>query len=147
MPGTLGNSVMKAIITSPLHSLLGQGFAVITVRGRRTGKVYATPINVLKESDGFTVVSLRSRTWWRNLRGGALAKLRVAGVEYAVHGEIIEEQERVEQGLDAFFRRIPGAARYYGIHIGPDGQISRSDLEKAASERVIIHLRPVQAAG
>ncbi len=146
MPGSLANSFMKAIITSPLHSLLGQGFAVITVRGRRTGKVYATPINVLEESDGFTVVSLRSRTWWRNLRGGASAELRVGGVEYTVQGQVIEEQEQVGQGLDAFFRRIPGAAKYYGIHVGPDGQIPRADLEKAASERVIIRLKPVRAA-
>ena len=44
MSGNLGNLFMKTIINSPLHPLLGSGIALITVRGRKTGKPISTPV-------------------------------------------------------------------------------------------------------
>jgi hypothetical protein len=79
MPSSIGNFFIKAIVNSPLHPLLGDRFAVITVDGRKTGKQYSSPINVTRDDGMFTATSLRNRTWWRNLRGGRLAKLRVSG--------------------------------------------------------------------
>jgi len=37
MPGAFGDFFMKTMINSPLHPLLGPGFAVITVTGRKMG--------------------------------------------------------------------------------------------------------------
>ena len=62
MSGNLGNLFMKTIINSPLHPLLGSGIALITVRGRKTGKPISTPVNVVNDGDGLLVVSLRNRT-------------------------------------------------------------------------------------
>jgi len=69
MPGSFGNFFMKAILNSPLHGLLGDSFAVITVTGHKTGRAISTPVNVSFADNCYTVVSTRDRTWWRNLRG------------------------------------------------------------------------------
>jgi len=69
MPSALENFFMKAIINSPFHSLLGESFAVITFEGRKSGKRYSTPVNVARVDSTWIVVSMRERTWWRNLRG------------------------------------------------------------------------------
>jgi hypothetical protein len=78
MPDSIGNAFMKAILNSPLHSLLGDRFAVVTVEGRKTGKQYATPINVTRDGSVFTATGLKNKTWWRNLRGGRSASLHVS---------------------------------------------------------------------
>jgi deazaflavin-dependent oxidoreductase (nitroreductase family) len=138
MPDSIGNAFIKAILNSPLHPLLGERFAIVTVVGRKTGKQYATPINVTKNGDAFTATSLRSRTWWRNLRGERRASLRVSGQVLPVCGEVIEDQERVADGLARLFHLHPDDARFLGIHLLPDGAPPGDDLRRAAGERVIV---------
>ena len=136
----ISNFFMKAIVNSPLHPLLGDKFAVITVEGRKTGKLYSTPINAVKEGDTFTVVSLRSRNWWRNLKGGRPAKLRVSGKQYSVRGEVLEDHGAVAGSLARCFKQNPDCARYFGVRLASDGEPVRDDLDKATDGRVIIRL-------
>lgn len=142
MPGKLVNRFLIGIIESPLHPLVGPRLAVIRVVGRRTGRTYATPINIDREGDGWMVTSLRSRTWWRNLRDGHQAKLTLAGRGYSVEGSLVEESEAVKAGLAAYFRRHPRECRYYGVRLGADGRPLDEDVRRVAAERVIIRLRP-----
>lgn len=142
MPGTFGNFFMKAIINSPLHGLLGDSFAVITVTGRRTGRVLSTPVNVSYANDCYTVISMRDRTWWRNLRGDAPAQLRVGGKTFQVRGEIIEDPVAVQEELRQYFMRHPGNAKYFNIPLTPEGEPDPEGLQRAAEERLIIRLHP-----
>ena len=146
MPNAISNFFMKAIVNSPLHPLLGSHFAVITFEGRKSGKRYSTPINVTRDGDTFTAVSLRNRNWWRSLRGGRLAQLRVVGKQYIVCGEVLEEHGAVVTGLAQYFKQNPGYARYFGVSLAPNGQPSGEDLVRAADERVVIRLRLATAA-
>ena len=146
MPGKISNFFMKTIVNSPLHPLLGNRFAVITFEGRKTGKQYSTPINVTQEGDTFTSVSLRRRNWWRNLRGGRQAKLRVSGKQYAVRGEVLEDHAAVVDGLQQYFKQDPAYARYFSVRLASDGGPVSEDLNRAADEHVIIRLRPATAA-
>ena len=144
MPSAIGNFFIQTIVSSPLHPRLGSGFAVITVEGRKTGRLYSTPINVVNEGGLFTVFSLRGRHWWRNLRGGRLAQLRLSGKQYSVRGEVIETRGEVLAGLRCHFERYPSRAKYFGVRLAADGQPARDDLERAAGERVIIRLLPAK---
>ncbi|OGO67785.1 MAG: hypothetical protein A2Z37_02295 [Chloroflexi bacterium RBG_19FT_COMBO_62_14] len=47
MPSRLSNFIVKSTLTSALHPILGEGFAVITVAGGRSGRQYSTPINLI----------------------------------------------------------------------------------------------------
>jgi deazaflavin-dependent oxidoreductase (nitroreductase family) len=140
MSGNLGNIFMKAIINSPLHPLLGSSFAVITVEGRKTGKPIATPVNVMNDGAGLTVVSLRSRTWWRNLRGGKPATLRLGGRQLSVRGDVLEAQNDVAQAFAGLFARFPNYAKYYGVRPAADESVAREMLERLADKHVVIHL-------
>jgi hypothetical protein len=144
MPGSFANSFVKAIVQSPLHFLVGSGIGVISVKGLRSGKVYATPINLMPDGNGFMAVSLRSRTWWRNLRGGQPAELHMKGQTQKVRGEVVEERELVRYSLGAYFAQHPGMAKYFKVQIATDGKPYMADLEREASERVLVWLRPAQ---
>jgi deazaflavin-dependent oxidoreductase (nitroreductase family) len=142
MPSALGNFFMKALINSPIHSLLGDSLAVITFKGRKSGRRYSTPINVVRVDNAWTVVSLKERTWWRNLRNGGKAELRLAGQRVQVRGEVVEDRAEVLTGLTNYFSLYPGYIRYFDIHLGSDGQLVKEELERAAEGRVLIRLRP-----
>jgi deazaflavin-dependent oxidoreductase (nitroreductase family) len=143
MPSGFGNFFVKALLYSPLHPIFGDGIAVITVRGRKTGRAYTTPVNAVREGDTFTVVSRRSRTWWRNLRGGAAAELRVSGKRFVTQAEVIEGYGEVVEGLMRYFERNPRYAKYFQVGVTEAGQPVRQHVEREARGRVIIHLRSV----
>jgi deazaflavin-dependent oxidoreductase (nitroreductase family) len=142
MPNAIGNFFVTSIASSPLHPLLGPGLAVIAVQGRKTGKRIVTPINVTPDETGFTATSLRSRNWWRNLRSGGQAELRVGGRLRRVCAEVVEEQAAVAAGFARYFEQHPNYARYFGLPLGSDGRPAPQDLERLAAERVIVRLRP-----
>ncbi len=140
MPSVVGNFFIKTIVNSPLHGLLGDSFAVITVEGRKTGRKFSTPINVKRQGDAWILVSMRERTWWRNLRNNRPALLHVGGKRLIVHGEIVEDHAAVAVGLSDYFRHYPAYSKYFGIQLGPDGKLDPVDLERAASEQILVRL-------
>jgi deazaflavin-dependent oxidoreductase (nitroreductase family) len=142
MPGSVGNAFMMALLRSPMHSLLGDGLAVITVTGRKTGRKISTPINVSREGDGFSVVSFRSRTWWKNLLAGRPGELRIGGKTIAVTAKIDDRPEDVAEGLGVYLEHHPGYAKYFRIQSGQDGRFPAEDIARAAKDRVMIHLAP-----
>jgi deazaflavin-dependent oxidoreductase (nitroreductase family) len=142
LPSAIGNFFITAIIRSPLHPLLGDSFAIIMVKGRKSGRRIATPINVVRQGDGYDVVSYRSRTWWRNLRGGRTGMLHVGGKTIAVAARIIEDPSGVMKGMKRYFHRYPGYAKYFGIRTDSDGGIAVKELQQVVKDRVMIHLMP-----
>lgn len=135
-----GNQFMIAFIRSPLGGLFGKGLAVITLKGRKTGNDISVPINVIEDPDKYTVISLRTRTWWRNLRGGAEASLWTGGKTTNVFGSVFESPAEVNLSLSQFFSTHSNMAKYFKVGLNPDGSLIASDLEKAADERVVIKL-------
>lgn len=141
MPNAIGNWFIKAILRSPLHPLLGSSFGLITVTGRKTGAAYATPVNAVHDGDSFTVVSLKNRSWWRNLRGGKPATLLLLGKEHLVHGRVLESGDEVADGLNEYLARHPAQAKYFHVRLTPDRRPVREDLERAAENRVLVRLQ------
>jgi deazaflavin-dependent oxidoreductase (nitroreductase family) len=133
---------MKRLITSPLHSVLGSNLAVITVTGRKSGKLISTPVNVTFDGQTYTVISMRQRTWWRNLRDKPAAQLHVGGKQLEVQGAVIESADAVSQSLQSYFERNPKTVKYFGAKLNSDGRVEPSDLQRLANERVVIQLRP-----
>jgi hypothetical protein len=140
-----GNRLMTMLIASPLGGWMGEGLAVVEVRGITTGHAYRTPINVEADGDGYIATSRRERTWWRNLRHGAEAVLTIRGRRRRWRCQVIESIPDVRLGLEAMFARQPARARYFNIRLGSDGRPIAGDLDQAAAERLIIHFRPADS--
>jgi deazaflavin-dependent oxidoreductase (nitroreductase family) len=143
MPNNFGNSFVKVLLNSPFHFLFGPNVALVTVTGRKTGNAISTPINVTRDGNVYVATSTRTRTWWRNLRGGAIAQLHVTGQTIQVHGEVVETVSEVTDSLRRYFQQNPQLAKYFNVHLGADGQPVQADLQRAATERVIIRFQPM----
>jgi deazaflavin-dependent oxidoreductase (nitroreductase family) len=80
---------------------------LISFTGRKSGKSYSTPINYAREGDTITLISKRSRAWWKNLQGGAPVTVLVQGKEQSGAAEavtpddqtIIAELQKVYSGI------------------------------------------------
>jgi hypothetical protein len=112
---------------------------LVTMTGRKTGTPLTLPVNYIQDGQQLFTVSLRSRVWWRNLRGGANVILRLRGQDVQAVGKVIELQEEVACELDTFIqKRAPAYQKYLKIDLTPDGSLSPESLQKAARERVFI---------
>lgn len=78
----LGNIFMKPLLRSPLHFLVSGQFMLIIFTGRKTGRIYATPVQYRREGDTLTVFTQRHRKWWKNLQGGVQVTLRFKGRKF-----------------------------------------------------------------
>ena len=137
------NSLMNWLLSSPLHGLLSKSFMLITYTGRKSGQVYTTPVNYVRDGSALTVVSFRQRTWWKNLRGGAPVTVRVQGQDFKATGDVVEDDDGVAATLAAHLQNAPQYAKYLQVKINPDGQPNRDDVVRAARERVMIRVRLV----
>jgi hypothetical protein len=122
--------LMKWLLRSPFHGMISKGVMLVSVRGRKSGKTISTPTNYVREGN----------MWWRNLRGGADVRLRLAGKEVRGCGRVIEEQKAVGQSLIDYYRRVPNNARYVGIGLDPAGLPRSADCERAAQRLVVVRI-------
>jgi hypothetical protein len=137
----IGSATISAILHSPLHRILSGSFLTITIRGRKTGKPIRLPVNYYRHADCLRVTSLRSRTWWRNLRGGYSVDLRLQGKEVKAWGTVIEDDQGVVDALASHFRQSPSAARAYKTPLDAAGDPGMETIQQLARSRVIVELR------
>ncbi len=143
-----GNILFSWILHSPLRGLLSSNFMLISVTGRKSGRVYTTPVNYHRAGEALQVISIRDRTWWRNLRGeGAAATLRLQGKDIQTWGRVIEDEQKVAQMLVDYLMQGPQVARYLGIKPGVDGKLNEDEIRQAAKDKVIVEFRPQPPAG
>jgi deazaflavin-dependent oxidoreductase (nitroreductase family) len=81
-------------VVNPILVRVG-ALPVLTVRGRRSGKAYRTPVNVVELNGSRYLTSPRGETGWsRNLRANGEAWLRLGGRERHVRATEVPPAER-----------------------------------------------------
>jgi deazaflavin-dependent oxidoreductase (nitroreductase family) len=67
------------------------GFAIVTNVGRKSGRVYRTPVNVFREPDGFLIALTYGRDsgWVRNVLAAGGCQLETRRVRYQLSAPII----------------------------------------------------------
>ncbi|HSG43532.1 MAG TPA: nitroreductase family deazaflavin-dependent oxidoreductase [Anaerolineales bacterium] len=133
-----GNDFVKFFLRTPLRIFMGDTM-LITVKGRRTGKEYTTPVGYFQESDNLWVLSSRDRTWWRNVKDGADVKLLLKGKSTSAFAEIVAEEDEVEKLLADYVKHIPISAHGLGIRLEHDVP-NKDDVARAAIDRLFVKI-------
>ena len=84
-------------------------YGVIEHRGRRSGKVFHTPVVVRPTDDGFIVPMPwgEGTDWYRNVRAAGECTIRWKGRDYQlVDPEVIDQAAMVGRGFSAFQRTM-----------------------------------------
>ena len=141
----LMNHIPSLVLRSPLHRAMSDGVLLISFTGRRSGHLYTTPVNYLR--DGREILLTTDSPWWKNLRGGAPVVLRLRGREVAGVAEPVTDEGAVAAAIAAMMKRFPRYGRIIGVRCGPDGRPHAVDLANAIrAGRVLIQIRLVDGA-
>ena len=133
------NTFTRWLLHSPFHGMLSKNTASLVYTGHKSGKVYETPVNYVQTNTGdLLVTSYRTRTWWRNLRGGASVGVWLRGTKVPGMAEVIEDEAGVIEHLMAYLKKVSQHAKYFGVALDADGNPVVADVAEAAKERVII---------
>lgn len=119
------NPFMIWLLRSPLHFMMSRQTMLISVKGRKSGKVYTTPVDYGRDGDAVLAVTSRRYTWWKNLSGGGQAELVIAGKPLSGPATISQDEAVI---LDAYRKMYPG----------------RSGFERFAPTSVAIRIEPAR---
>jgi deazaflavin-dependent oxidoreductase (nitroreductase family) len=137
---TIANPLIKLLVRTPLHKLVDDGVVLITYTGRKSGKTVTVPVNYLLVDRDLHIISLRSRNWWRNIKGGASVEVRLKGKRRSGWAVLVEKPQLVAKELDLFCWRNPEYARHLGLEKIEPGNQNQIGLLKAARERVAVKI-------
>ena len=130
----MGNPLVRVLLGSPLHGVLGDSFLVLHLTGRKTGRRYNIPVGYVDLEGRLAVVTVAR--WRVNLRGGADVEVTRRGHLRPMHALLDEDPASVAVSYQAMIDRIglTKAQRQLGISL-PGGRAPTTlELEDAARE-------------
>ena len=141
------NPVMRMILRSPLHPLMSSSLMLITFTGRKSGKVYSTPVRYLRTANSIQCFTSADTKWWRNLRGGAEVTLTIQGEDRRFYANVIEnDPDKTREALRHYLTVFPQDAAYHDVKLKADKSPVMADLERAAKHAIVVVATPLIAA-
>jgi F420H(2)-dependent quinone reductase len=129
----LANPAVRALLRSPLHGLLDRSVLLLHVTGRKTGRVYAIPVNYIDIDGRLTVITVAP--WRLNLRDSSDVAVTWRGRRRRMHALLDEDPASVAVTCRQIIDKLgwPRAARQLGISV-PGGRVpTLLDLKAASS--------------
>ena len=123
MPRVLGLAVPRRLLNAGVTPLAWAGVApygihLLTVRGRRTGRRYTTPVTVLRYAgERWLVAPYGERNWVKNARATGVVELRRGSRREQVAVEEVPSAERAPV-LRAYLERNPSTADLFDTQRG-----------------------------
>ena len=132
-------NVLKYVLRTPLHGIFSKSIMLLLFRGRKTGRVYSTPLSYLREGD--VVTAFTDSPWQRNLLGGAPVTVYLKGKAVAGFAEVIDDRDAVTEALTHHLRHLRFDARFYGVSFDADGQPIREQVESGSQHHVMLKIQ------
>lgn len=124
----LVNVPMRRLLRLPFPTPLSRRLMLVTLVGRKTGRVYLQPVSYVR--DGDVLLTPGGGKWTRNLREGEPTPVRIAGRQRVATAERLRERAQVMALLQQMIRGNPRAASFMPF-VGPDGRVSEDGLSLA----------------
>lgn len=145
----LGNHVLRRLLCTPHRATrVGQRLLLLHVTGRRSGRVYSTPVAYHRQADGSLMV-LTSSAWRVNLRGGPTpVTLTLLGRRVPATAVLEEDPWEVAQVYRRLIEPVglAQAGRRLGIRITVNRAPTEEELVEAARREHLSVVRLVLAA-
>jgi hypothetical protein len=132
----VANPVLRAALRSRLAPLL-PGLALVSFRGRRTGRPYDVVVS-WHELDGQLHVVTPAR-WRANFAGGAPMTVRHAGVDVPGRG-VLETDPEVVADVMRLLVAAGAPARAFALRMPADHRVTAADV--VATDRAIVTFHP-----
>lgn len=147
-PAWVNRMMIRMLRTPGLQRMIGQGVALITVTGRKTGTEYTIPVSYHRDEDTVLVLTKRARTWWRNLEANPEVQLRLAGKQYWGRARLLldGDPEALEH-LAMYGEHLTRDAKMFGLTLTSDGKLDEGRARAVLPEIVIIRITLNEGSG
>ncbi|MEO8612760.1 MAG: nitroreductase/quinone reductase family protein [Chloroflexota bacterium] len=105
------NPFMIWLLRSPLHFFASEHTMLISFRGRKSGKVYTTPVDYGRNNGAVYAITSLKYAWWKNLSGGADVELVIKGNRVAGQAQITDDSQSVLDTLQKMYPNRTGFER------------------------------------
>lgn len=127
------------VLHTPLHPLLSRRWASLEFTGRKSGRVFHTPIAYYREGDRVWITT--GSPWWKNLRDGAPVRLLIRLKAYEGSADPVADPAEAAHRLRQILDSVPTLA-YPGDVQLVDGKASDAELDRVvAAGRKVIEIR------
>ena len=129
-------TAVEALFNKTMGFLIGLGIGpgymrVLQVRGRKTGRLYSTPINLLEIAGKPYLVAPRGRAQWvRNAESAGEVVLKRGGTERKYRLRALNDEEKLEVlrlYLDSYKREVQ---KYFDVPAGSGAAAFRSTANR-----------------
>lgn len=132
-PPDWANSLMKWALTTPgFQRMVGQGVALLSFKGRRTGKAYTIPVSYHRQDDIVTIITKRQRRWWHNFESPMEVELRLAGSDHIGKAQIEVDNADTLEFMTDYLSQRPIDAKAYGL--------AKDEITREKIARIIPHI-------
>ena len=97
------NPFMKWLLRSPFHFIISKIYLLITFSGRKSGKIYTTPVQYAQQGNTLYIITSEGYTWWKNLRDGTEVQLHLRGKTCHGHAEISTDPQIISTLLQKIY--------------------------------------------
>lgn len=106
----LQNPFMEWLLKSRLHGFVSRMYMLITFTGRKSGKVYTTPVQYAQRDNMLYVITSAEYIWWRNLRDDATVDVTLRRKTHRGTSRITEEQDQLAAIVQRVYPQFKGEA-------------------------------------
>ncbi len=120
---------------------MGKIVMIITTTGRKSGKLFSTPIGFQRQGNNilaFTIGGISN--WYKNVEKNPVVTLEIQQKKQQMRGEHVTDMNDISQILELYQREQPNMLpRFFGIPADAAGE----DLLKAAEKVKFVRFHPV----
>jgi len=132
-------NLLKYLLRTPSHFIFSKSMMLLEFRGRKSGKLYSTPVSYMREGD--VVTAFTDSPWQRNLLGGAPVTVYLKGKAVEGYCEVIDDGDAVSEGLTHFLLQNRWVAGFYGVSFDVDGQPILEEVERGSQQHVMLRIQ------
>jgi hypothetical protein len=132
-------NLLRYLLRTPLHGIFSKSIMLLAFRGRKTGRVYTTPVSYLREGD--VVTAFTDSPWQRNLLAGAPVVLYLKGKAVKGFAKVVDDRDAVTEALMHHLRQVRFDAKFYGVTFDADGQPIREQVERGSQHHVMLKIQ------
>ena len=109
----LRDASLRTLLRSPLRRVAGSGLMLVTYRGRRSGRVYTTPVEFVRDGDRLLVLVAHPehKQWWRNVAADPAVQVRLGGRDRMARATVESGAEEAADDLAAYTAARPRSTR------------------------------------
>jgi len=133
------NPFIRWMLGSRAHRMMSGRLMLLSFTGRRTGRLYTTPVSYVREGTDLLVPG--GGAWWKNLTSST-ARVRLQGSWRVVTPEVVREPAAISEVLGRMLAVNPAIAVFTGIRPGHDGRPLAESLDRELRRGfVVVRLR------